>query len=569
MDEAATLRLPDQRSLPTAFWPKRSDAAIVALLVGLFVVWRLWADGHEQTQFGGGGVLAIVALLAGGLAAVVAWRNLGAPRLAWAAIAGGCAVWAVGAFLFTQLAVETGLSGRFISLHLGWIGLAFGIGAGILWLGVPEAGADERRKLILDLTPTVIALIVAVWLAVFGPVAIDVDASWRLRAAAASHGGGALILLVVALAGALRPTRSGDPVVARAIPLAAMTLAIADLVWLQPWMGGRTDRSLLAQTGLLIGFLVVGVAAVRALSRSREEQADEIAEPAIGNGEWLQFVPYLSLLALLLLAWGQNRLGGLQPYGTETAIVGSLAVVVFVMLRQGLAMRQARTLKGEIGHLTEQIDGLIQQVGRDPLTGLLNRRAVLGRLDHELAHGRTFGHPVAVVLIDVDNFKTVNDTLGHHAGDRVLLAVGSILTATCRGTDVAARYAGDEFILVLPGLNEVFAAQVCERILEDVRRLAEDLDLNGIRVTLSVGAAVTHRCKRTATQLIAIADAAMYDAKEGGKDRAVAVDADTLMTQGAVPMDAAEQAADLTYLPSPVVRAIGERRGGKRAEWAS
>src|SRR3712207_6990263 len=60
----------------------------------------------------------------------------------------------------------------------------------------------------------------------------------------------------------------------------------------------------------------------------------------------------------------------------------------------------ARTLKGEIGQLTEQIDGLIQQVGRDPLTGLLNRRAVMGRIEHELVHGRTFGHPVAVVLID-------------------------------------------------------------------------------------------------------------------------------------------------------------------------
>jgi diguanylate cyclase (GGDEF)-like protein len=346
-------------------------------------------------------------------------------------------------------------------------------------------------------------------------------------------------------------------------------LAIADLVWLQPWMGGRTDRSLLAQTGLLIGFLVVGVAVVRELARTREGQAEEIAEPAIGNGDWLQFVPYLSLLALLLLAWGQSRLGELQPYGTETAIVGSLAVVVFVMLRQGLAMRQARTLKGEIGHLTEQIDGLIQQVGRDPLTGLLNRRAVLGRLDHELAHGRTFGHPVAAVLIDVDNFKTVNDTLGHHAGDRVLLAVGSILNAACRGTDVAARYAGDEFMLILPGLNEVFAAQVCERIVEDVRQLAEDLDLGGIRVTLSVGAAVTHHCKRTATQLIAIADAAMYDAKEGGKDRAVAVDADTLVTQGAALGDAAEQPADLAYLPAPVVRALGERRGRERGEWAS
>ncbi len=569
MDETATFTPLDQASRPSAFWPKRADATTVALLAGLFVVWRLWADGPEQGQFGGGAALAVAALVASGLAAAVAWRTLGPPRLAWIAIGAGCAAWAVGATCFTRVADETGLSGRFIPLHLGWIGLSVAFGAGILCLGVPAASGDERRKLVLDLTPTVIALIAAVWLAVFGPSAIDGDASWRLRAAAAIHGGGALVLLVVALAGALRPTRSGEPMVARALSLAAAVLAIADLIWLQPWMGGRTDRLLLAQIGLLIGFLAVAVAAVRMLSRSGDKQTGEIADPAIGNGDWLQVVPYLSLLALLLLAWGQSRLGELQPYGTETAILGSLAVVVFVMLRQGLALRQARSLKGEIGYLTEQIDGLIQQVGRDPLTGLLNRRAVLGRLDHELAHGRSFGHPVAVVLIDVDNFKTVNDTLGHHAGDRVLLAVGSILTAACRGTDVAARYAGDEFMLVLPGLTEVFAAQVCERIVHDVRRLAEDLDLGGVRVTLSVGAAVTHHCKRTATQLIAIADAAMYDAKEGGKDRAVAVDADTLVIQGAAPADAAVSPADLAYLPPPVVRALGERRGHERTERAS
>jgi len=196
-------------------------------------------------------------------------------------------------------------------------------------------------------------------------------------------------------------------------------------------------------------------------------------------------------------------------------------------------------------------------------------RAPCPAIDYELAHGRTFGHPVAVVLIDVDNFKTVNDTLGHHAGDRVLLAIGSILSGACRGTDVAARYAGDEFMLVLPGLDEVFASQVCERIVDDVRRLSDEIDLGGIRVTLSVGAAVTHHCKRNSTQLIAIADAAMYDAKEGGKDRVVAVDADTLLTPGSVVPESTERRSRLAYLPSPVVRAVGERRDRELTERAS
>lgn len=325
-------------------------------------------------------------------------------------------------------------------------------------------------------------------------------------------------------------------------------------------MGGDSDNSVIAQVGFLAGFfaLVCAVMRTRFEPAASEDRPAEHVEPIAADR--MQFVPYVSLLVLISLTWVQLRFGEFQEHGTEVALVGSLAVVVFVMLRQGLEQRHASMLKGEIGQLTEQIDGLIEQVGRDPLTGLLNRRAVMARIDHELVHGRTFGHPLAVVLIDVDNFKSVNDTLGHQAGDHVLLAVGSILSAACRGTDVAARYAGDEFLLVLPGLNESFASQVCERIVDDVRRLADELNLGGIKVTLSVGAAVTHRCKRTASQVIAIADAAMYDAKEGGKDRVIAVDADTLLQAGNQPLGDGDRRPDLTYLPSPVVRAIDDRR---------
>jgi diguanylate cyclase (GGDEF)-like protein len=566
------LRPDPSAATPTARAVSRSgyiDLVAIALLAGLFVYWRLSSHGTAQRKTGAEIVLAVAALAATWFAVGAVRRTFGPPRLAWLAIGTGCASWAGGAILFARNAHEAGLSGRFIPLHLGWIGLAAALAAGILLLGVPNSGPEGRRKLVLDLIPTVIALIAVVWLAVFGPSAIDGSAPWRLRLASASHGGGALVLMVVALAGALRPCRSHDRRVVWKLSFAAAILAVADLVWLQPWMGGRTDRSLFAQVGLLIGFLAVMIAALRMPRSEVDAPAIEDAEPAAVGGDWLQFVPHFSLLGLLLLAWGQSRLVELQPHGTETAIVGSLAVVVFVMLRQGFALRHERTLKGEIGHLTAQVDGLIRQVGRDPLTGLLNRRAVLGRIEHELSHGRTFGHPVTVVLIDVDNFKTINDTLGHQAGDRVLVAVGSILNAACRGTDVAARYAGDEFLLVLPGLNETVAGQVCDRIVEDVRRLSEELALGGIRVTLSVGAAVTHRCKRTATQVIAIADAAMYDAKESGKDRTVAVNADTLLPPGISPADVDASRTDLTYLPSPVVRALGERRRRALAERAS
>src|SRR5262249_7393882 len=150
-----------------------------------------------------------------------------------------------------------------------------------------------RRKLLLDLTPTVIALAAGVWLAVFGPSAIDAGASWRLRAAAAVHGIGALMLLIVAFTRALRRSRAADRTVVRTLSLAAAALALAALVWLQPWMGGRTDRSLLAQIGFLIGFLAVALAAARERGTAFELPADEPTERAPVGDDRLQFVPHL------------------------------------------------------------------------------------------------------------------------------------------------------------------------------------------------------------------------------------------------------------------------------------
>jgi diguanylate cyclase (GGDEF)-like protein len=198
---------------------------------------------------------------------------------------------------------------------------------------------------------------------------------------------------------------------------------------------------------------------------------------------------------------------------------------------EDLVAERQSVLTEEIDLLSERIDGLISQVGRDPLTGLMNRRAFQERLEHELGSGRRVGHSVAIALIDVDNFKQVNDNLGHGVGDQVLQAVASVLIGACRASDIAARYAGDEFVMILPGVDEETAAQVCRRIGESVRRVNDQLrPVTSIGVTLSIGVAVTYRCKRNVAQLVAIADAAMYDAKEGGKDQVVAVNADTLVS---------------------------------------
>jgi diguanylate cyclase (GGDEF)-like protein len=210
----------------------------------------------------------------------------------------------------------------------------------------------------------------------------------------------------------------------------------------------------------------------------------------------------------------------LHPGSIERSaiIVAGLVTVTAIIIRQEIVVRQSRLLTS---HLTQQID-------HDPLTGLANRRRIERYVDSELAYAKASGRALGLALIDIDNFKAVNDTHGHAAGDQVLKAIAGILARACRGSDIAARYAGDEFLLVLPSLDHEHAHIVGERLLKGVARYGNSVALRwDVEITVSIGIAVSRQCQKPARQLIALADAAMYDAKAAGKNQLVIVDADT------------------------------------------
>jgi diguanylate cyclase (GGDEF)-like protein/PAS domain S-box-containing protein len=154
----------------------------------------------------------------------------------------------------------------------------------------------------------------------------------------------------------------------------------------------------------------------------------------------------------------------------------------------------------------------------DALTGLPNRTLFDDRLEVALAHARRQGGKLAVMLLDLDRFKDVNDTLGHIVGDELLQAVGARLTTLLRESDTVCRMGGDEFLLLLPGISEAKAAhKVAERILEAIR---EPFDLNGrgVRVTTSLGIAIYLEDGEDGDTLVENADVAMYHAKQRGRD---------------------------------------------------
>jgi diguanylate cyclase (GGDEF)-like protein/PAS domain S-box-containing protein len=156
----------------------------------------------------------------------------------------------------------------------------------------------------------------------------------------------------------------------------------------------------------------------------------------------------------------------------------------------------------------------------DPLTGLANRRKFDQELERHVAQVRRYGPEGALLVLDVDHFKQVNDTLGHNAGDELIISIASVLRDRLRDSDVLARLGGDEFAVLLPKADEVEAAQVAGALVHGVCTNAALLGGERKRVTASVGVAVFDNAESlSAETILAKADLAMYDAKEAGRNR--------------------------------------------------
>ena len=167
-----------------------------------------------------------------------------------------------------------------------------------------------------------------------------------------------------------------------------------------------------------------------------------------------------------------------------------------------------------------RLHGMVErQALVDGLTGLANRRAAADALHVEAARAERLETPLSVVIADLDGFKDVNDEHGHAVGDAVLRAFAEVLRDTLRESDLAGRWGGEEFLLLLPGADEEGAAQLAERVRIGLaaRRIPS---VPGLRVTASFGVA-EYAGEANTEQLVAAADDALYRAKRGGKDRVV------------------------------------------------
>jgi diguanylate cyclase (GGDEF)-like protein len=185
-----------------------------------------------------------------------------------------------------------------------------------------------------------------------------------------------------------------------------------------------------------------------------------------------------------------------------------------------------RYLAGQAAVSVENIDLhelVSEQAVRDELTGVANSRRFRELIDKEAERAERFGHQLSLVLLDIDDFKLVNDTYGHLQGDEVLRLIGRILIEESRGVDEPARYGGEEFVIALPETGREGALELAERIRERLERTpVPRVDGSGeLRVTASLGVATLPDSASDTRSLIAAADAALYEAKRAGKNRTV------------------------------------------------
>ncbi|MBN2560234.1 MAG: GGDEF domain-containing protein [Phycisphaerae bacterium] len=180
--------------------------------------------------------------------------------------------------------------------------------------------------------------------------------------------------------------------------------------------------------------------------------------------------------------------------------------------------RLDRKIAAETQRITRDLRRVQREAWRDPLTGVNNRRMLGEKLPEILAAQRGAGQDLSVVMLDLDHFKTLNDTLGHKAGDAVLAFAGELLSQCLRADDIAVRYGGDEFILILPGLSIKRALALADRIIVLFSQRAKMMVDVRPAPTISAGiASLWSNPSSDHTGLLELADRALYEAKKAGK----------------------------------------------------
>jgi len=441
-------------------------------------------------------------------------RVAGRQRTGWIWLAAAGVSWTIGEGIWSWYAVvlsETVPSPSMADFFylLGSVPLAV---VGVLLLASKQGEVTRALRYALDGLIIAGALLFVSWSTALGVVYRVGGGDLLARLVDLAYPVSDIVLTTAALA-ALSRVRGGRRRELGLIGAGVLAFAVADSAFTYLSYTNSYGNGSLFDTAYVAGYLLILLAALVPTGG----EADPDASRALSAGQTL--LPYVPLTFAVAITVGKALTGA----RFDGLLVATGAVTVtLVVVRQWLMLvenfRLGQRLEASIVELRAREQDLAHQASHDPLTGLANRVLFADRIDQALARRRRRGGFVAVMVCDLDEFKSVNDTLGHLAGDELLRAVAERLLACVRREDTVARLGGDEFGVLLESLDQaeasVEAAARINRAIHPEFRIANQRLL----ITISTGVTLVAAGEETADQLLRAADVALYEAKNDGRD---------------------------------------------------
>jgi diguanylate cyclase (GGDEF)-like protein len=437
----------------------------------------------------------VAAVVAAAAAMWQAKRTLGRYRVSWALVGAGCAAWAAGEAIWCYYELLVGRETPFPSLADAGF-LLFPILALVGLLTRPSAAfrGQGRIRIALDAALVSASLFLISWITALGQV---------FRAGADSHFAAVvslaypvsdLVLVTVAVV-VISYARTGYRTGLITIVAGLVCLSVADSGFAYLTAIGHYGAVNLIDAGWVAGFLVIAVAAV--LDHTAHDDTVTALTPRTAL-----LLPYLPATVAIAIVLHQVSKEKVDPTTGWAAALLAIALVS----RQVLVLLDNRTLMSRITH----------QALHDVLTGLANRALFGDRLTHALELHRRDMRTVTVLLLDLDDFKTVNDTLGHSCGDELLIRVTERILATVRAGDTVARLGGDEFAILMEDGGDVL--DTATRLLRSLDRPIAIASLQlSVRASIGVATLAPGEESVSGTEMLKRADLAMYAAKRAGK----------------------------------------------------
>jgi diguanylate cyclase (GGDEF)-like protein len=487
----------------------------VALVAGtlLYLAYLGFAPGSPSsvTTANDIGQTIVPLLIAAPVLFAAGRRASGRQRTSWYLLAAAAVSWGLGQAVWTWFEVVLDEIVPYPGLaDVGYLGAIPFLLAGVLTFPSQSLATVGRARALLDGLITTSTLLFASYGSFLGVVYMASEGRLLERVLAVTYPAADLVTVAVVLAVLARRTQRGSgplPLVGAGV----VSLAIADSAFAYLTAKGTYGDDPISDVGWPLGFALLALAAWLPDRSAEAHNVRRTSGSTVGIA-----LPYLPLVPGVVVFVTRSASGA--SFGPFLAVLGSV-VVMLLVARQVLTVLEnrqlTRHLESTVAALRERESELQFQAFHDPLTALANRALFRDRLDHALQQRR--GDPVSVLFVDLDDFKTVNDSLGHDAGDRLLVSVGERLRACVRAGDTVARIGGDEFAILIEGDRATTdGPALAQRVLAalDVPFAVAGRDL---RVTASLGLA--GGIYASGESVLQDADLAMYAAKANGKAR--------------------------------------------------